>query len=46
MQKEPPNSQVGPWYKGQVDRATSGLSRMRTGTAEAKGLNLLAGLPL
>jgi len=46
MQKGPPNSQGGPRFKGLVDRATGDLSKTRTGTAEAKGLGLLADMPL
>jgi len=46
MQKEPPNSQGGPWYRGLVGRATGGPFKIRTGIAEAKGTGLLAGMPL
>jgi len=40
MQKEPPNSQGGPWFKGLVDRASGDLTEIRPETAEAKGLDL------
>ena len=46
MQKEPPNSQGGPWYKCLVDRAIGDLSKFPTDTAQAKGLDLLADMPL
>ena len=45
-QKEPPNSQGGPCFKGLVDRASGDLTKIRPETAEAKGLDLLAGMPL
>ena len=46
MQKEPPNAQGEPWFKGLVDRANGNPSKVRTETAEARGLDLLAGMPL